>query len=190
MNLGIKIRDFRMFKNLSQSELAQMVGVTEKVISDWELENSYPTIPQLTRLSDVLEIPLVELLIEDLGDIELIVYKNPAKKWYWLAVFSGVLSILATGVLYAIFGRWALYFSFFCLIILILSILKLITYRNSQLFQTYCDILAYVNQRGMTVEENQFLKKSEHVRRSDIVLLLLCAVSTGLFIGVVYPIFS
>lgn len=190
MHLGATIHDFRMVKKLSQAELAQAVGVTENIISDWELGTVYPTISQLTQLSDVLEISLVELLIEDLGDIELIVYKNPAKRWYWLAVMTGILSILATGGLFIVCGRWAIYVSSVCLSVLILSVFKLITYRNSQLFQTYCDILTYVHQRGMKVEENQFLKKSEHVRLSDIVLLILCGVSTGLFIGIVYPIFS
>ncbi|WP_265459633.1 helix-turn-helix domain-containing protein [Enterococcus sp. HY326] len=190
MKLGDKINTFRTLNNLSQSELSEIIGVGEKEISDWELGNVYPTIHQIEELSVAFRIPLFELLLDDLGDIELIVYRTPLRQCYWIAFFSGVISIFTMAILYHRVGLWALYLSVGCLIIHLFSLFKLITYKGSKLLQTYGAILSYVNNNGISVEENPFLKKSEKITFADIILLLITAISTGLFIGIVYSMFT
>ena len=46
MNLGNKIGYLRKKKNLSQEELAEMIGVTRQTISKWELGDTTPDINQ------------------------------------------------------------------------------------------------------------------------------------------------
>ncbi|MHC5374406.1 helix-turn-helix domain-containing protein [Enterococcus sp. LJL120] len=190
MELGHKIITFRMVNHLSQFELSQKIGVGEKEISDWELGNMYPTILQIKKLSAAFGIPLLELLIDDLGDIELIVYRTPLKQCYWVATFAGIISIFSSAILYHRIGIWALCLSVGCLITQLFSIFKLMTHRGSKLLQTYGAILSYVNKNGISVEENPFLKRSEKINSADLILLLITAISTGLFTGILYSMFT
>ncbi|MHC5248379.1 helix-turn-helix transcriptional regulator [Enterococcus sp. LJL90] len=190
MELGHKIITFRMVNHLSQFELSQKIGVGEKEISDWELGNMYPTVHQIKKLSVAFGIPLFELLIDDLGDIEFIVYRTPLKQCYWIAFFSGIVSIFSTAILYHRIGIWALYLSVGCLIIQLFSIFKLMTHRGSKLLQTYGAILSYVNKNGISVEENPFLKRSEKINSADLILLLITAISMGLVTGILYSMFT
>ena len=52
--LGIKIKKLRNEKNLSQQQLADMMFVTRKAVSNWEAGKRMPDINMLTRLSRAL----------------------------------------------------------------------------------------------------------------------------------------
>lgn len=57
-----QIRQARIAKNLTQMNVADALGVTYQAVSNWERANSMPDIGKLGELSDLLEIPLEELL--------------------------------------------------------------------------------------------------------------------------------
>lgn len=59
---GSVIRDKRLALNMSQQQLADILGVTQPSINRWEADQSFPKPPQLAPLSNALEIPLDELL--------------------------------------------------------------------------------------------------------------------------------
>lgn len=61
-SLGNTIEVFRREKNLTQAELASLVGVTEAEISQWELGLSYPAEELLSRLSEILGVTIDELM--------------------------------------------------------------------------------------------------------------------------------
>lgn len=63
---GMKIRDFRKARNMTQAELAKKVFVSDKAISRWENGMNYPDISRLEAISQALDCTIIELLgIED-----------------------------------------------------------------------------------------------------------------------------
>ncbi len=60
--IGEFITMTRKQKNLTQKELADMLGITDKAISKWERGAGYPDISLLKPLSDVLGVTVTELL--------------------------------------------------------------------------------------------------------------------------------
>ena len=105
------ITELRKSKGLTQKELAQQLGITDKAVSKWERGLSCPDISLLTTLSDILGITTSELLNGEKAeesvalDVEIIVenslqYANTVtnKKWrnirVALAIMISVLSIL------------------------------------------------------------------------------------------------
>jgi transcriptional regulator with XRE-family HTH domain len=59
--IGNKIAQLRKFKNLTQKELAEMLNVSDKVVSKWETEKSLPDVETMLKLSKVLDISISEL---------------------------------------------------------------------------------------------------------------------------------
>ena len=55
------LRKFRDNKNLTQKELADMLGVTPQAVSKWERSESCPDIVLLPRLSEILDCSINDL---------------------------------------------------------------------------------------------------------------------------------
>ena len=60
--LGQKIRSLRMAKGLSQQQMADLMFVTRKTISNWEAGTRMPDIAMLSRLAKALNVRTYELL--------------------------------------------------------------------------------------------------------------------------------
>jgi transcriptional regulator with XRE-family HTH domain len=65
MNIGKKLRIARIAMNLSQMELAEKVGVTERSIYNYEQTETYPKPTILKKLADVLNITVAFLMDEE-----------------------------------------------------------------------------------------------------------------------------
>ncbi len=61
-NIGRKISELRKEKNITQMELADLMGVSYQAVSNWERGNSMPDISKLPELAEILEISIDELL--------------------------------------------------------------------------------------------------------------------------------
>ena len=57
------IQAMRMAAGLSESELAVKMGVTRKIVSEWESEVYLPKTRQLPELADALECSIDELFV-------------------------------------------------------------------------------------------------------------------------------
>ena len=57
-----RLRQYRRSKNLTQQELADRLGVSNKTISRWESEGGYPDVPLLVPLARVLGVTVDDLL--------------------------------------------------------------------------------------------------------------------------------
>lgn len=55
----------RKERGLSQTEVANILGISRQSVSKWENGSSYPDIENLIRLSDYYKIPVDELLKEN-----------------------------------------------------------------------------------------------------------------------------
>ena len=62
MNFGKNLTVFRKQKNLSQEELAFIVGVSRQTIYTWEADIAGPNVVMLKRLSNALDVSLDELV--------------------------------------------------------------------------------------------------------------------------------
>lgn len=60
--LGTKIAALRKQRGMTQLELAQQLGVTDKAVSKWERDLACPDIHSLPRLAQVLEVTVEELI--------------------------------------------------------------------------------------------------------------------------------
>ena len=56
--LGARIREFRKAKNLTQEQLAEIIGVEPRHMSRMEGGYSYPTIDRLEKIAEALNVPL------------------------------------------------------------------------------------------------------------------------------------
>lgn len=66
--LGSFIRRLRQERGMTQAELAKLLYVTDKAVSKWERELSYPDVSLFPKLADVLGVTVSDLLRE--GDDE------------------------------------------------------------------------------------------------------------------------
>ena len=67
--LGEKIKKYRESKNMTQGEIADILGVKAATISKYEAETLEPNIESLKRLADLFEVSVDELIKEDSFDI-------------------------------------------------------------------------------------------------------------------------
>jgi len=72
-NFGKAISRLRKEKGLTQKNLANKVGVSDKAVSRWETGRNYPDIETLQRLAEVLDVSVNDLLS---GDVQFADKKN------------------------------------------------------------------------------------------------------------------
>ncbi|MER8030762.1 helix-turn-helix transcriptional regulator [Streptomyces bauhiniae] len=68
--IGERIRTVRRHRRLTQSQLAEMLGVERRSIHRWETAKRDPALSVLVRLADKLDVPLA-LLVDDTLEIDL-----------------------------------------------------------------------------------------------------------------------
>lgn len=60
--LGTMISSLRKDKGMTQLELAEIMGVTDKAVSKWERDLSCPDINSIPKLAEILEISVDDLM--------------------------------------------------------------------------------------------------------------------------------
>ena len=60
--LGARIRDLRKQNQMTQAQLADRVGVTDKAVSKWERDVSYPDVALFPKLADLFGVTVDDLL--------------------------------------------------------------------------------------------------------------------------------
>ncbi|NLT09586.1 MAG: helix-turn-helix transcriptional regulator [Ruminococcus sp.] len=65
MEFNNKLYDLRKKKGLSQEELANRLNVSRQTISKWEVGDSTPDMEKLIAISDLFEISLDELIMDN-----------------------------------------------------------------------------------------------------------------------------
>ena len=64
---GNLVSELRKEKGFTQADLAEQMGVTDKAVSKWERDLSYPDISSIPKLAEVLEVPLEQLMKVEKG---------------------------------------------------------------------------------------------------------------------------
>lgn len=74
---GNLIRDARKRKNYTQSELGDLLGVTNKAVSRWENGESFPDVAILENISNVLDIKIQDIVVGEIqSDNDKIISNN------------------------------------------------------------------------------------------------------------------
>ena len=86
---GTKLYLMRKSEQLSQKELAGMLGVTNKAISKWENGDAMPSLNQLVAISKIFNISIDEMLKGD---------EQNEKQIFKIAITGGPCSGKSTGM--------------------------------------------------------------------------------------------
>lgn len=108
MSLGKAIARYRKQKSLKQSELAEMVGVSQSYVARWETNRDRPRRDSLKQIAEALEIPVEKLLLGgkegfasslESDDVELVemITKIPKLASHELAALKTVLASMLIG---------------------------------------------------------------------------------------------
>ena len=65
MKLKPMIRERRMEKHLTQKEFAALLGTHQNIVSKWERGKSYPSLPFLLKIEQILDCTLQDLFEEE-----------------------------------------------------------------------------------------------------------------------------
>lgn len=57
-SFGDNLKALRLEKKLSQGKLAQMIGVTQQCVSEWENKNTEPTLTYILLLADLFGVSI------------------------------------------------------------------------------------------------------------------------------------
>lgn len=69
-NIGAFIAELRKEQSMTQKELADKLGVTDKAVSKWERGKGIPDVDSIERLSDVLGVSVSELFAAKRDEIQ------------------------------------------------------------------------------------------------------------------------
>ncbi len=61
-SIGETIASLRKAKGMTQNELAEKMNVTDKAVSKWERDLSCPDVNTISKLADILDVSVEELL--------------------------------------------------------------------------------------------------------------------------------
>lgn len=87
-NTGCFITHLRKEKQMTQKELADQLGVTDKAVSKWERGLSYPDVTLLPLLSKTLGVPVEELLEPPAVLPESSPPEPPRRSFYWKRAYT------------------------------------------------------------------------------------------------------
>ena len=90
MEIGKKLKEARLNRDLTQEVIAEKLNVSRQTISNWENEKSYPDIISVIELSNLYSISLDDLLVT-LGMF------LPSKSYYLVMIFC--LAIVSSSLL-------------------------------------------------------------------------------------------
>ncbi|MBP2097663.1 helix-turn-helix domain-containing protein [Enterococcus rivorum] len=82
MNIGDKIKEQRLRKELTQNQLAQLLNVSRSTVSSWEVGRNYPDLDTIVSISDLFNISLDHLLREDKEMTKSVSKKMKMNKYY------------------------------------------------------------------------------------------------------------
>lgn len=81
MNLGLKIKELRKIKKITQQDLAEMLGVSYQAISRWENNITSPDITALPILANIFNVTVDYLLDVNINDNDKIIKQIYKQSW-------------------------------------------------------------------------------------------------------------
>nr|WP_314012030.1 helix-turn-helix transcriptional regulator [Mogibacterium diversum] len=190
LELGKKIKYYRNEKAVTQDELAERVFVSRQTISNWENDKSYPDINSILLLSEVLDVPIDNLIKGDVEQMKdeinteevrgIKVYSTMMQVFLLVAVVLLIPLIKFIG-LYALipcFGLWGCGMA---------SAIKVEKIKKNNDVQTFKEIVAFTE--GKRLDELKKLEERAKRPYQKILSVIATILITALICGVSYLIF-
>lgn len=81
MTFGEKLKSLRKTRNLTQDDMAEILSTSKQVISRYENNQRTPKITIATKYAEILNVPALYLIDDDMVDIQqALLMESPAKK--------------------------------------------------------------------------------------------------------------
>lgn len=111
MNIGDKLAKARKTHNLTQEQLADLLGVTRQAVSRWEAGLAYPETDNLVRLSEILEVNCDYLLKDGVNEngekvVEVKIVREVPSSRRINFMFLLMIALFLTGAYFALVGTW------------------------------------------------------------------------------------
>lgn len=68
MGIGNNIKKWREFRNLKQTELAEMIGVSDKTVSSWEINRTEPKMGMVEKICAALNCKKTDIIGENIAE--------------------------------------------------------------------------------------------------------------------------
>lgn len=111
MNIGDKLAKARKTHNLTQEQLADLLGVTRQAVSRWEAGLAYPETDNLVRLSEILEVNCDYLLKDGVNEngekiVEVKIVREVPSPRRINFMFLLMVALFLVGAYFALAGTW------------------------------------------------------------------------------------
>ena len=108
MKIGTIIKEKRTKSGLTQEDLAKKLHVSRSTISNWEINRNYPDVKLIVNISNILEIPLKELLqvesdiVNKLSEDTIVREKmSKRNKMLYFLIFILIISLLSVVIYFS-----------------------------------------------------------------------------------------
>ena len=97
MTIDQKIVQLRVSKNISQEQLAEILGVSRQSVSKWEIGQTLPQIDKVVRIAEFFNVSIDELLRDNM-DIPSPAVKERGNKYFGTDGFRGEANVTLTSM--------------------------------------------------------------------------------------------
>lgn len=159
MTIGEKIADLRRVNKMTQRDLAEIINVSDKVISKWETGRTLPDVEAMLRLSKTFNVSISDLFecIEK-TDTQKAEEYNEERIWQYkkYSIISYILIIVSQIVIFIFSASTYIdEFGFFILLIALASIFLSVGFQITQFVRLY----SYAKDKHNKTEYINILKK-------------------------------
>lgn len=148
---GEFIAELRKQKKITQNELADLLGVTNKAVSRWETGEGYPEITLLPRLAIILGVTVDEILNGEKKDQEKRVSSRTLITKYESLFYASIIALLA----FYVIGVALAYITFYEWLGLVAVILGILGSISVYFYARYC----YLKDCEYTLEDRRIIFK-------------------------------
>lgn len=119
--LGNKIKELRTLNSMSQKDLADKLNLERSTISKWETNKSTPSIDDITKLSEVFNISVDELLVSREKESSLVIkhFKTTKKDYLWIVV--SIVLVISMAIVFYLLNKNTLNYIMLFIIDMIIS---------------------------------------------------------------------
>ena len=164
MTIGEKIADLRRENKMTQRDLAEIINVSDKVISKWETGRTLPDVEAILRLSKTFSVSIAELFecIEKTDTNKAEEY-NEERIWQYkkYSIIACFLFVLSQIFLWMNAVEWTHYTDIMDTIRFILFFLSIVLAFTSAVIEMiqYVRLKTYAKGKYFQIEYNRILKK-------------------------------
>jgi transcriptional regulator with XRE-family HTH domain len=118
MIIGEQLRRARQKHQLSQEQIAEMLGVSRQTISNWETSKSYPDVERVMRLAEIYHLSLDELLRGDQQMVKTwMAETNVVRAGKWLGLLLALNVVLTIGLMFFVQVPWLMMILFGAMVV-------------------------------------------------------------------------